>query len=140
MALARVRARSLGTTSPSSTVRMGRIWSRLPRRALARPMRPPFWRYSRVSRTKSRRVLPGRMRTSCSACSCVAPPAMASAARMAVIPCEVAMVPVSTTSMRKSGRSERSIPAADSAERTVPLSFPVAWMETIEPARSATAR
>jgi hypothetical protein len=47
------RALAAGAILPPSSVRMGRMLSRPPSRAEARPMRPPFCRYSRVPTEKS---------------------------------------------------------------------------------------
>ncbi len=52
-AFALPRTRFSGTTSPSRIVRIGFTFSRLPASAAARPMRPPFARYSSVFTVKS---------------------------------------------------------------------------------------
>ena len=53
----RPRTLAMDWSCPSwAKVRMGLIWSMVPATAVTLPMRPPFWRYSRVSTEKKGKV------------------------------------------------------------------------------------
>ena len=51
------RALPYGAISPFSTVRIGRIFKRPPSNDCALPIRPPFARYSKVSKSTTNRLL-----------------------------------------------------------------------------------
>ena len=115
--------------TPSSTERIGFTFSSVPAIACARPMRPPFCRYSSVPTVKTTRFTSLNRSTSRSISSSVVPRSRRRWIASASIEQASEAVSESTSRMRSAPVCCASSDAASDADWKVPDSFEVSWID-----------